>query len=108
MADLESPCRRCGACCASYRVSFYWAEAGEGGIPARLTEQRDPWRACMAGTSEPSPRCVALEGTVGERVGCTIYAGRPSPCRELQVGDAQCAKARRLHGLAPLPDPERP
>ncbi|EDV84291.1 ferredoxin [Escherichia coli E22] len=29
----------CGACCAFFSVSFYWAEAGDAGgtVPARLT-----------------------------------------------------------------------
>jgi hypothetical protein len=26
-------CRDCGACCASFRVSFYWAEADAFGLP---------------------------------------------------------------------------
>ncbi|HBP8873638.1 TPA: YkgJ family cysteine cluster protein, partial [Escherichia coli] len=24
-----NPCMRCGACCAFFRVSFYWAEADD-------------------------------------------------------------------------------
>ncbi len=27
----ENPCINCGACCAYFRVSFYWAESTEGG-----------------------------------------------------------------------------
>ena len=27
--ETTNPCQSCGACCAAYRVSFYWAE-GEG------------------------------------------------------------------------------
>lgn len=44
-------------------------------------------------------RCVALEGDLGEGVGCSIYALRPSGCRTVESGDEECMKARRLHGL---------
>jgi uncharacterized protein len=99
---LNNPCIECGACCATFRVSFYWAEADARGVPSQLTEQVNPWYGCMAGTNSASPRCVALEGTVGAKVDCTIYAQRPEPCRELQPGEEKCNKARQLHGLPPL------
>ncbi len=95
-------CRACGACCAYFRVSFYWAEADVLGLPAALIEELPPWYACMAGTNSAAPRCQALRGEVGQRVACTLYGQRPSPCREVQAGDAQCAKARRRHGLPAL------
>ena len=87
-------CRDCGACCASFRVSFYWAEAEAFGLPEALVEQLSPWYACMAGTNAASPRCQALQGEVGHCVTCAVYRQRPSPCREVQPGDAQCRKAR--------------
>ena len=30
MSDSLNPCVTCGACCAHFRVSFYWAEADDG------------------------------------------------------------------------------
>ena len=95
-------CHGCGACCASFRVSFYWAEASVRAIPDDLIRQLSPWYACLAGTNSPAPRCRALQGEVGGRVRCTIYAHRPSPCREVQVGDDKCSRARQRHGLPPL------
>ncbi|WP_119154590.1 YkgJ family cysteine cluster protein [Caldimonas tepidiphila] len=97
-----NPCLDCGACCASYRVSFYWAEADAAGLPEHLTEQVNPWFGCMAGTQQPSPRCAALRGAIGGEVACSVYAMRPSPCRELEAGDEKCRRARARHGLAPL------
>lgn len=97
-------CRRCGACCAAFRVSFYWAEAEAVGLPSTLIEQIGPWYACMAGSNGPSPHCRALQGEVGHRVSCSVYGQRPSPCRELQVGDARCSDARHRHGLPALSD----
>lgn len=97
-----SLCMTCGACCASFRVSFYWAEADDGGgtVPAALTEPLDPWRRCMVGTWSDAPRCAALQGEVGQQVGCAVYAQRPSVCRQLEEGSAQCQKARARWRLA--------
>ncbi len=102
-ADAPNPCLRCGACCAHFRVSFYWAEADANGLPEALTEPLTPWYACMRGTADPhAPRCVALSGTVGEQVACTVYAQRPGACHDVEAGDDKCARARARHGLAAL------
>lgn len=95
-------CLSCGACCMSFRVSFYWAEAEARGLPAALTEQLGPFHACMAGTNAAHPRCAALQGMAGGPVACSVYAQRPAPCREVQPGDDKCERARSRHGLAPL------
>ena len=92
-------CRNCGACCASFRVSFYWAEADAIGLPEGLLEQITPWHVCMTGTNSALPRCFALTGEIGKHVVCRLYEQRPSPCREVQAGDTQCARARRRYGL---------
>lgn len=101
----------CGACCAYYRASFYWAEADDatpGGVPAHLTRKLNPFRRVMIGMEGSSPRCTALEGTVGEGVRCTIYGSRPSVCRDLAASWAdgthneRCDKARAAWGLPPL------
>lgn len=99
-ADFD--CQRCGACCASFRVSFYWGEADDapgGTVPVALTRPVTPHLRCMQGTETQPVRCVALEGAVGHRVGCTIYAQRSSTCRAVQPGDERCLRARGLHGL---------
>ena len=99
-ADFD--CQRCGACCASYRVSFYWAEADDapgGTVPVALTRPLSPHTRCMQGTEALPVRCVALQGEVGHAVGCAIYAQRSSTCKGLQPGDEQCLRARRWHGL---------
>jgi Fe-S-cluster containining protein len=105
MSDSSTnPCLTCGACCMTYRVSFYWAEADARGLPPALTEQVNPFYSCMAGTNAAQPRCLALQGPLGGPVACSVYEQRPDPCRELQVGDDKCVRARARHGLAPLPD----
>ena len=85
MRALVNPCLDCGACCAHYRVSFYWGEADkdQGGlVPVEMTEDVTPYLRCMRGTNHPQPRCIALQGKVGGAVRCLIYAFRPSACRE--------------------------
>lgn len=102
-----NPCQTCGACCASYRVSFYWGEADDapGGIvPVQLTETVSPHLRCMKGTASMPVRCVALAGEVGKRVSCRIYPQRPSTCREFDVLEAdgspnpRCAALRAESG----------
>ena len=98
-----STCLDCGACCACFRVSFYWAEAGdENGVPEGLTEKLTPHLLAMRGTNEKQPRCLALQGQVGERVSCSIYEQRPSPCREFEAGTERCLSARLRHGLGDI------
>lgn len=95
-------CQTCGACCAYFRVSFYWGEADDapgGTVPVGLTQKLDPYQRCMQGTSSRTPRCVALSGEIGQQVGCSIYPVRSSTCHALQAGDAQCLRAREKHGL---------
>ena len=99
-----NPCQTCGACCISFRVSFYWGEADDapGGIvPAQLTEAVSPFLRCMKGTASKPVRCAALEGEAGKQVACRIYPQRPSTCREFDVLEAdgapnpRCAKLRK-------------
>lgn len=98
----ENPCLSCGACCATYRVSFYWAEAEALGLADALVEQLPPFHACLAGTNQAAPRCRALSGEIGATVGCSVYVRRPAACHEVEAGDGKCARARRRHGLPPL------
>ena len=108
---MVSRCIACGACCATYRVVFPLAETDQAsgrGVPVDLTEQLNARLCCMLGTRQRPRRCVALQGTVGERVACSIYARRPGACRAFAPnaaadrGDMRCGDARRLHGLPPL------
>lgn len=107
----QHPCLRCGACCAFYRTSFYWAEADDvtdGGVPVELTRQLTPHLRVMCGTDQARPRCVALEGTIGEQVFCRIHPQRSSTCRDYaasyESGEAnpRCDAARAAYGLAAL------
>lgn len=111
MNPLLHPCLTCGACCAFYRASFYWAETddAEGGtVPAHLTEKMNDFRSMMKGTAGEKPRCIALQGTIGEQVHCSIYELRASVCRDFSVSwefgvpNERCDRARIAWGLEPL------
>lgn len=105
-----SVCQTCGACCAAFRVDFHPAELAGGafawgeGVPPTLTVALTPALVRLRGTDEAAPRCVALAGEIGQNVACTIYDGRPSPCREFDTTHTACTRARQRHGLPPLPD----
>jgi Fe-S-cluster containining protein len=40
-------------------------------------------------------RCIALEGTLGKHVSCSIYELRPRPCRIVEAGSKECLARRR-------------
>lgn len=105
------PCLRCGACCAHFRASFYWAEADDatpGGVPVELTRKLTPHLRVMLGTEGPAPRCIALEGQIGVATRCAIHPRRSSVCREFPPSyedgspNPRCDAARARHGLPPL------
>lgn len=107
-----NPCLRCGACCARYRVSFYWGEADDvtpGGVPVGLTDDLSDFRRAMKGTGQAQPRCVVLQGIIGACVSCSIYDCRPTVCRAFEASyrdgatpNERCDEARAAHGLPPL------
>ena len=108
---LDFACLSCGACCAAFRVDFHRADlatAENPGVPEALTVPLTATLVRMRGTDEAPPRCVALEGEVGQHVSCSIYEQRPGPCRDfapyapLGFGEDACDRARRRYGLPPL------
>lgn len=111
--DLD-PCVRCGACCASLRVSFHRSQLqSEGGyVPDELADEETGSTCRMRGTDRARPRCVALVGKIGEMVHCGIYTQRPDPCREFSphglfgISNLECSRVRHRHGLPPLPAPD--
>ncbi|MHA7833214.1 MAG: YkgJ family cysteine cluster protein [Algiphilus sp.] len=111
--SASHPCLRCGACCAHFRASFYWAEADDAtpeGVPVSMTRKLTPHLRVMRGTEGTTPRCVALMGTIGDAVRCTIHPRRSTVCRDFPpsfedgVGahNPGCDAARAAWGLPPL------
>lgn len=48
---------------------------------------------------DPSQRCAALVGKLGQRVSCAIYAHRQRGCRLVEAGSVRCEQARRERGI---------
>lgn len=113
MSDT-SACMSCGACCAHFRVSFFWGECTSSGgvVPDDLVVQISPSRVAMIGTDAKPTRCISLAGEVGSCVSCTIYHQRSSPCRDFDASwyngehNPACDTARAAHGLPPLEKPD--
>lgn len=108
---MGNPCQRCGACCAMFHVTFPEAEADNlpGGIvPEAMTQVLKGHRRVMKGTAGRAPKCIALAGTIGASVRCSIYENRPSICRDFSVswkngrGNPLCDRARAVYGLPPF------
>jgi Fe-S-cluster containining protein len=104
------PCLTCGACCGFFRVLFHPSEKEPASfhVPSELTVEVSEHVTAMKGTQDERPRCIALSGTIGERVACTIYERRPGCCRKFKASFEngyryrRCDKARMARGLKPL------
>lgn len=115
MSD-SNPCLSCGACCAHFRVSFFWGECQSAGgiVPDDQVVLITPHRVAMRGTEHKPVRCTALLGEVGQGVRCTLYEQRSSTCREFEASwvngehNPHCDAARSAHGLSPLMPPVLP
>lgn len=112
-SDDNNPCLNCGACCSHYRISFFSGEIDTqpmGFVPEALVSDYEvkPLVACMKGTETGNGRCIALTGTIGKSIGCSIYENRPTPCREFPVWmedgspNPKCQTLRTKIGIAPL------
>lgn len=110
-------CQDCGACCCNTarnralgtedyvevtREDRLYVE--ERALLRELGVRNDNgvWHLRLVGEEQ---RCVALEGELGEGVGCRIYKLRPAGCRQVESGDEECLRARRQLGLPTRPEP---
>lgn len=101
----SNPCVSCGACCAYFRVQYYWRES----VPEGKFEELTDMHRCMKGTGRKHrPQCVGLTGKIGRDAKCGMYEERPTPCREFKASYSdgkhhpRCDEARAAHGLPPL------
>ncbi len=103
-----SPCLKCGACCAAFKVCIQESEIDniDGGyIPEGMTIKVSALSMVMKGTDRKSPRCVALSGGIGVNAKCSIYEKRPNVCRnfimscENGMPNDMCDRARARYGL---------
>ena len=98
-------CVTCGVCCAyllfvpvslkdSERLSEF-IELTLDDSDAEIAVDRVLPRNAETG------HCANLAGTLGEQIGCTIYADRPQVCHDFDAGSDRCHEYRRIYGLEP-------
>ncbi|HEY4202501.1 MAG TPA: YkgJ family cysteine cluster protein [Devosiaceae bacterium] len=95
--ENDFDCQSCGACC-SYSASWprfsTESDAELDLLPAKFVASN------LSGMRCEGERCSALEGKVGVKTSCQIYAIRPQVCRTCAPGDDDCLMARKAFGLA--------
>jgi uncharacterized protein len=101
-------CQRCGACCCNGAENRRegveeWVEVAADEQIATRQRSAKLLVANSAGVLHlrlvDGGRCIALRGSIGRRVSCSVYDVRPRPCRRVQPGDASCLRARADAGL---------
>ena len=101
-------CVTCGACCASMlcvgvrpgeekeiSAEDYWDIVVEGEKGEILVDR-------YLQRNAETFACTALDGTIGEKVGCRIYEKRPSMCHHFDAGSDKCHAIRRAFGIEPF------
>lgn len=95
-------CDECGACCRTFLICASQADADRE--PRIVTEGRLlPASQQTPGYKyklHPLPFLDGCNFLADNR--CTIYATRPTVCRQFAAGDVQCQMARDRHALPPL------
>ena len=101
-------CQRCGACCCNGAENVRegvrdWVEVGDDEAIARRQRGQKLLVRNADGVLHmklvDGGRCIALRGSIGRRVSCSIYEARPRPCRRVEAGDPSCLRARADAGL---------
>lgn len=105
------PCMDCGACCSYFRVDF--KRENNPQVPAAVIFLKKNGIASMKGAEIFKGRCESLEGKIGEKCSCKIYANRPDVCNLFPVWlpnglqNPKCIAARKHFGLkGEIDDPE--
>jgi Fe-S-cluster containining protein len=111
-SETTLDCQRCGACCvnvpSNQREGFAsWVEIADDDA---ILRRGDLVTKLVVYDGDGVPhlriardgRCLALRGALGQHVACAIYPHRPSPCRRVQPGDANCLRYRAEHGRSAI------
>jgi hypothetical protein len=91
----DDECGRCGACCRE-GFDVVTVSAGELLHRSDLVSESSLGRVL----ERPGGRCVALCGAEDGQYRCSIYAERPSSCRDFELRGDACLIARRRVGLS--------
>ncbi len=101
--EVPVTCGPCGACCreAFDAVPVEPTDPTHTAHPDMVRVADDGWCSLRRVPAARGTRCAALLGTGAvEPFTCRIYSDRPTACRELEPGSANCLMARRRVGLS--------
>ena len=107
-------CQRCGACCVNRDANrvegfrHYIEVEDQRSVLLRRADLRKKYvvedeDGVPHLRLDPSHRCAALKGKLGQHVTCLIYAHRPGGCRRLEPGSDECLAARAERGIETPP-----
>jgi Fe-S-cluster containining protein len=117
-AEYEGKCLSCGACCSYYAWQSAKIAAEDGPLMGnskytffairlfkyvwpngvfKVEQYKSYWlrRKREGGWW----KCIALKGNIGQAVSCSVYADRPSACRDFEPGSEKCKQIREWAGL---------
>ncbi len=115
MSAGDIDCQKCGACCLASAWSPSaalrpFADVQDNEV--KRIERRLPLsvvpvqpfgfafqtvtNAMAINRRDRRGRCVALKGTVGRKVSCSIYSVRPEGCVDFEPGSERCLEIRRM------------
>jgi Fe-S-cluster containining protein len=108
--DAQYDCQSCGACCVHLGPydgnAYVYLDKDEARrmlrLALRVIENALGSRCLAAAPHEGAfgfPACVAFEGELGGRCGCSVYEERPDVCRQFEAGSDLCREARERAGL---------
>lgn len=99
-------CLTCGACCQSLLcVGVRPSDTVDNEICWDITTETESGEMVVdryLRRNGDTLACAALSGTIGERVGCTIYETRPVMCHHFDAGSDRCHAIRRAFGIEPF------
>ena len=102
MIDLhpEQSCQTCGACCTHFRdyevdqrfdPNFEFLRDRDYLKPPVSVGKFLIGKYTMK--TDKNKRCIALKGTVGVSVSCSVYENRPEICRQFEARSKGCEQA---------------
>jgi Fe-S-cluster containining protein len=109
-AEAPYDCQSCGACCVHLGpydgvgyVPLGRHEAAEMRAHGLRVVEAALGQKCLAVAPHDGAwgysACVAFDGELGGRCGCSVYEDRPAACREFISGGELCREARERAGL---------
>jgi hypothetical protein len=95
--EATPDCQPCGACC---RAAYHSVTISRRDPFVRVHPELVVRNEGYVEIRRAGDRCAALAGGDGEPYACVVYADRPRPCRDFELGGEHCLTARRRVGMS--------